>query len=147
MLTRQSLCCIISIIGIIPILNGENMSKQKALVYDIICNSPRHMNASEIYDLAKEKLPNISFGTVYRNLNVLVQDGDIMRIAIDKCPDRFDKNPMAHHHMICTKCGNVIDVFKDDSNDIREIEEHMGAQITEYIISMKCICKQCLQMD
>lgn len=121
------------------------MSKQKTLVYEIINNSCKHMDASEIYELAKKRIPNISFGTVYRNLNVLVQDGDIMRIAVDKCPDRFDRNTKAHHHMICTKCGDIMDVFKDDTTDVCRIESETGAKITEYVIYIKCICNKCLE--
>ena len=65
------------------------MTKQKKLVLSIAENSNAHLTAEEIFILAKKEMPNIALGTVYRNLNILVEEGLLNRIAIAGRPDKL----------------------------------------------------------
>ena len=89
-------------------------TKQRNLILEIINNSTVHLIAEDIYKLAREKIPNISLGTVYRNLNFLLDQGSIRKIKINSI-DHFDNVKKFHNHFICTKCNTIYDVFEKES--------------------------------
>ena len=72
-----------------------------------------HPTADEIYRKLRESFPQLSLGTVYRNLNAFAQRGDILRVTILDGGDRYDFRTDKHEHMLCEKCGQVIDVEAD----------------------------------
>ena len=86
-------------------------TKQNTLILDIVNNSYNHPTAYDIYLICKNKIPNISLGTVYRNLNNLVESGKILRIKMPNNIDRYDKIYNKHAHFICIKCNKIIDIF------------------------------------
>lgn len=86
------------------------ITKQKQLVYEIIYLSDKHPTAMMVYEKALLKMPHISLGTVYRNINMLVDEGKIIRIKMPDGIDRFDKC-LSHAHFICNNCSKVIDVY------------------------------------
>ena len=65
------------------------MSKQKKLITEILAASYAHPTASQIFEEARKRMPNIALGTVYRNLGVLVDEGTIVRLSVTGLPDRF----------------------------------------------------------
>lgn len=107
-------------------------SKQSEEVLNTVLNSNNHPDAKEIYEIVKLKIPNVSLGTVYRNLNTLAKEGLIRKIELDDGNDRFDKTLCQHNHLKCTKCGKVIDITpKLDQKEIKEIERKTGFKITD----------------
>lgn len=116
-------------------------TKQKDLILNIVNKSFIHPTANFIYKECQKELPNISLGTVYRNLNNLVNIGEIRRIKMPNNIDRFDKLGNYHSHFICYNCSSVIDL--NSSNYIKE-KTINGNQILDYEISFKGICKKCL---
>ena len=87
-------------------------SIQRNLVYDIIQVSCDHPTADMVYLRAKQTMPKISLGTVYRNLNELVELGKILRINVPGDSDRFDKMLVKHSHFFCEKCKSILDIKK-----------------------------------
>ena len=81
-------------------------TRQKKLIYDIIVNSYAHPTALQIYKEAINVIPDISLGTVYRNLNMLVDNDSIVRIKMPDGIDRYDKC-LEHAHIICSNCGHT----------------------------------------
>lgn len=116
-------------------------SKQKDLILEIINNSYNHPTAYMIYQKCKEKIPNISLGTVYRNLNNLVNDLKIKRIKMPDNIDRYDRINNFHAHFMCFNCKEIYDLeFKDNF-----FQENLnGNKVLDYEISFKGICKKCL---
>ncbi len=115
-------------------------SKQRSLILDIINNSCDHLNVDEIYNIARSKLDNISLGTVYRNINQLVDDNKIIRIKTNEGLDRFDNTKVKHHHFICEKCHKIIDVYDKVNLNINDIN---GNIVKDYEIKFKGICSDC----
>jgi len=115
-------------------------TKQKNLIYSIINNSNCHYDAYHIYELCREEIPNISLGTVYRNLSNLVYEGKIIKIKVNGF-DRYDKN-IRHAHFICNYCGDIIDIFEDFINCKENINENL---VMDYEIKFKGICKKCIE--
>lgn len=114
-------------------------TKQNSLIFQIVDNSYNHLDAYSIYELCKREIPNISLGTVYRNLSNLVIGNKIRRIKIDSIY-RYDRN-VKHNHFVCKKCGSIIDVFDDGFSDIKTID---GNIVDDYEIKYKGICKKCM---
>ncbi len=86
-------------------------TKQQKLILKIINESFSHPTAYDIYIECRKNIPNISLGTVYRNLNILVSEFKIKRLKMPDNVDRFDKM-LKHSHFVCIKCYKVIDVFQ-----------------------------------
>lgn len=80
----------------------KNMIKEALRLLD-------HPAAAEVYEEIRKSYPQISLGTVYRNLNAMSDGGEIMRLSFSGTPDRFDRNPQEHYHIVCSRCGRISD--------------------------------------
>ena len=85
-----------------------NFSRQREIIYEQVRNFPVHPTAEEVYRALKNDNPNLSLGTVYRNLNQLSEAGMLLKIPIADGSDRFDGRADRHYHMICEKCGRAL---------------------------------------
>ena len=103
----------------------KNHSRQREAILDILKKSYSHPTADEIYNDVKIELPNISLGTVYRNLDELVKSGIIKKIPTTS-KDRFDYMKSNHCHAICSECGHVHDIEINFNSD--EIMNEIFAQ-------------------
>ena len=81
------------------------MTRQRQLIYNIITAAPEHRTAEEIYDLARAEMPTLARGTVYRNLGLLVQSGQIRKLEMPDAPARYDRECRPHPHLVCQVCG------------------------------------------
>lgn len=123
----------------------NNYSKQREIVLEILKNTKVHPTVDEIYQEALKKESKISRSTIYRNINVLVENGTIKRITIPNKPDRYDYFGQIHHHAVCTECGKVYD-FQYDF-DIETIEKKIKKQINVDFsvenVKLVGICENC----
>lgn len=124
------------------------VTKQKELIYATVMNSCDHPTAETVFERVRKQLPKVSLGTVYRNLAILAENGDIKRIVVPNLPDRFDKTVAHHSHFYCRKCGKVFDVDFDNVQQlIDDASEKLGV-ITENIdVIFAGICKDCINKD
>ena len=107
------------IIIIVIITDNENKggakvrySRQRELITDIIKNRKDHPTADMIYESARELEPNISLGTVYRNLKLLSDENVIITLETEDKRLHYDGDTSRHSHFICSTCGKIIDLFK-----------------------------------
>ena len=84
-------------------------------------------------------MPKIALGTVYRNLNSLVENNKIIRIKMKDNIDRFDKN-IKHSHIICNKCGKIDDVFINYFDKLPKVNNY---DVMNYELIFKGICNKC----
>lgn len=121
-------------------------SLQRNLVYDIVMSSCDHPTAETIHLRAKNLMPKISLGTVYRNLNELVELNKVLRITVPGDSDRFDKTLYPHAHLFCTCCLNLLDLQEPNLLDwINQLEKNNQAKILSSDISFHGICSSCQQ--
>ncbi len=123
---------------------NRKFSRQRELIYNQVKNYPVHPTADEVYTALRKEHPNLSMGTVYRNLNLLSETGMLIKIHIDNSPERFDARTDSHCHMLCERCGRVFDIECEAPEGIEErIHEKHGHIITEVSLSFKGICGGC----
>lgn len=121
-------------------------SRQREAIREFVINSKEHPTADMVYVKMKEIYPNISLGTVYRNLALLVDLGEISKIAMGNGPDRFDCHVSQHSHFICSKCHNIYDIDSDNFEEIRKkAEKNLDGVITEQMTNFYGICGKCLK--
>ena len=117
---------------------------QKELVRNAIYEMKRHVTANEVYEFIKEAYPTIGKGTVYRNLDILVEEGALRKVEIPDGPNRFDCTLKNHYHVRCERCGGVYDVDMDEIPDLLErIHSTHGMKFLDYDILFKGICPAC----
>ena len=117
---------------------------QRQLVIAAVRFLANHPTAEEVYDRITMEYPDISKGTVYRNLNSLVESGLLNKVSVPSGADRFDHLCHDHCHVKCEKCGRVFDV---DMEYITGLEKHIhdrhGFLFTGYDILFRGICPDC----
>ena len=118
------------------------MTKQKKLILSIVEESQRHPSAEEIFFEAKESMPNIALGTVYRNLNLLVEEGAIRKIHLSGGSDRYDTAVKPHDHLICEKCGQIKDIFPESV--VQAVSKSAGYPISRYELNAYFVCEECI---
>ena len=117
------------------------MTKQRAVIMEVIRSDMCHHTADEIFTLAKERLPGISRATVYNNLKVLENEKLIRRITGDSLSDRYDNSYIPHGHLICEECGAVKDFNLSDFDSM--ISEAIGSEFSSYELKVRYICEAC----
>lgn len=99
-------------------------SRQRESILQYLRSTKCHPTAEMIYQNIQADNPNISLGTVYRNLTQLTKLGKIRKITALSGPDRFDGNMYPHYHFVCRTCGNVLDLEMDSLAHINLLAAH-----------------------
>lgn len=120
-------------------------TKQRELILDIVRHAHTHPAAEEVYHQAKRKLKTISLGTVYRNLNFLVEEGLIREVQFPGSVSRYDGMLDPHEHFVCTKCGSVTDIPSTlKKKDLAKPQEMIGSgTIQSYRLDYYGLCENC----
>ncbi len=119
-------------------------SKQRDLILKIVRSTRCHPGADWIYSEARKELPNISLGTIYRNLNLLVQEGKIQELILNNNNKRYDGDLRHHYHVTCLHCNEIKDVpHMSPRADSDEIENLTGYQILSHRLEFTGFCPEC----
>ena len=120
-------------------------SRQREAVCLFLKDRTDHPTAETIYDGLRTDFPNISLGTVYRNLSLLSEMGQIQRISGDNC-DRYDPNPAPHYHVQCDVCGCVEDLPMTSMDSLNQLAQaHLGGTVRSHTLMFHGTCSHCLQ--
>ena len=123
----------------------ERKSKQRDAIINELCSRYDHPTAMELYLSVREVIPNLSLGTLYRNLSQLEESGMVMRIP-DGANDRFDGNAKPHVHFKCTSCGKVYDLMSFKNDSITFSDDIIG-EVTNYSLMAFGSCKHCNKLN
>ncbi|MEJ6950949.1 Fur family transcriptional regulator [Natronospora cellulosivora (SeqCode)] len=122
----------------------HRMTKQRKLILDVLRNTNIHPTADWIYEQVRKDIPNISLGTVYRNLNLLADMGKISVLDFGSSYSRFDGNPDNHYHFSCNNCENVYDLDIPIGKIInQEIAKKKGFQVENHRLEFYGLCPSC----
>ena len=121
-------------------------SKQRDMIKDFLMSRKDHPTADVVYMNVRLQQPNISLGTVYRNLTLLADIGEIQRLRLGDGVDHFDADISEHYHFICNDCGGVIDLEMDSISTItdvaqRKFDGHIAGHVTHFYGS----CSHCIK--
>ncbi len=97
------------------------MTKQRKVILEELSKVCSHPTADEVYSMVRERLPHISLGTVYRNLDLLAEGKQILKLESAGSTRRYDAKITPHSHIRCVSCGSISDV---DSIDIPKVMSH-----------------------
>jgi Fur family peroxide stress response transcriptional regulator len=115
---------------------------QRDLVLEAVCHG-NHLSAREIFELISAK-KRVSFGTVYRNLQILEEEGEIATIKTDPELLRYDRRRDRHHHLRCTQCGKVFDMpvpYRPEFDT--EAAQKSGFTVDSHAITFEGLCGDC----
>jgi len=131
----------------------ENMNKntrqtrQKRVILVELRKVTSHPTADEVYQMARKKIPNISLGTVYRNLEQLSEQGKIRKLELAGSQMRFDGRAYSHHHVSCVRCSRVDDVISVRGNPGSIDVEAGGYQVLGHRIEFYGVCPSCQKKE
>lgn len=121
-------------------------SRQRELIKDFLMGRCDHPTADIVYMNVRQQIPNISLGTIYRNLTLLADRGDIQRLRLGDGTDHFDADISPHYHFICSECGCVQDLQMDSIDDILDAaRENFNGQIAGHMTYFYGTCDRCSQ--
>lgn len=120
------------------------MTPQRRVILEELGKVTSHPSADEVYVLARERLPHISLGTVYRDLDLLAECGLIQRLELRGQQRRYDGNPQEHLHIRCNACGRVGDLAGCPEVNISvEPLDASGFAVTGHRLEFTGICPEC----
>lgn len=121
-------------------------SRQRDTVLRVLRGTKSHPTADWIYEQVKREIPNVSLGTVYRNLRMLKEASEIIELDFGAAQSRFDGNPEPHYHFVCLSCGRVLDVDMPVKRGLdEEARESSGHQVLGHRLEFYGTCSRCLE--
>ena len=122
------------------------LTTQRQIILEELAKVKTHPTASELYDMVRKKLPRIGLGTVYRNLEIMAENGIIQKIKVGGTQKRFDATTEPHYHIRCSECGKVDDIempfMEELANTATQNSEY---QILGHNVEFTGICVDCQQ--
>lgn len=129
-------------------VRGLRVTRQRLEVFRALISSVSHPGAETVWQAVRHVLPNISLDTVYRTLGALEEAGLVMRVGMSN-QARFDGHLEPHHHFICTRCGEVYDMFLPPGETA--LQAPKGAEqfgkVMKVQLQLRGICTRCLQKE
>lgn len=122
--------------------NERRSTRQLEAVWDAVKDEASHPTADQVYEKVRAVIPNISLGTVYRNLQKLVAQGRLQVLTLGRM-QRFDPMVKGHDHFICEKCGRVYDAFVKPKKILSSYLPHEGFTVTSHQLSLYGTCHEC----
>lgn len=120
-----------------------SITAQRRIVFEILIQTRKHPTADQVYEMAIERLPDISRASVYRILETFVHYRIIRKIEHPGVAVRYD-GKFCHHHLICSECGVIEDYPEEDDSPLKHpIFVPSGFKIDNYSITFHGICKKC----
>ncbi len=120
------------------------MTHQREIILSELEKSLNHPTADELYLRVKQLLPHISLATVYRNLEILSQEGLIQKLAVSGRQKRFDRNLTKHHHIYCVECHRIDNLTDEVVKDFTlSANQRKGYAVTGFRVEFFGLCPQC----
>ena len=119
-------------------------SRQRQEIKNFLMSRKDHPTADVVYMNVRQQYPNISLGTVYRNLTLLADMGEITRLHLGDGVDHYDADTSPHYHFVCSKCGQVMDLHMNNIDSIVDIAGmNFNGEIQGHITYFYGICGNC----
>lgn len=130
-------------------MRTQNYSRKRQAIYELMLSTDTHPSAEWIYNSLKPDFPDLSLGTVYRNLKLLEGNGSVKSVAVVDGCERYDARVSPHSHFICKKCGRILDIFFTENMPdlVPDMVRHAALQgvkeIESYSLTFYGECDEC----
>ena len=126
-------------------MSGKRYSRQRELIYEAVRASKEHPTAEMVYGWLRPENPNLSLGTVYRNLHQLSDEGALVRMPFPV--ERYDGELTPHSHFRCKTCGRVMDIAHpyDGGLDASAKEALQGFRVDGHDLVFSGLCPECME--
>ena len=125
-----------------------NYSRQREAIINNLSRRHDHPTAEMIYEEVRREYPQISLGTVYRNLNVLTETGQVARLDTGDGIDHFDALTIPHYHYVCRKCGMISDIDMPVSRSLNErVQKYVKGTVESSTAIFYGTCEECRKAD
>ena len=119
-------------------------SRQRNRILELLRSTGNHPTADWLYERLKKEFPQLSLGTVYRNLSHLIDQGLVKKIHFGSTFDRFEANVEPHYHLICESCGKILDFEMPIYNDLNEQAKKLTTfTIRHHKLEFFGMCEMC----
>src|SRR4051812_42879573 len=123
---------------------GVRITPQRHAILEYLINSMSHPTADEIYKALEGKFPNMSVATVYNNLRVFKEVGLVKELTYGDSSSRFDYSSSDHYHIICEKCGKIVDFHYPGLDEVEHLASHVaGFKVTLHRMEIYGDCAAC----
>ena len=122
---------------------AKRYSRQRELIFQTLCETTEHPTADMVYQWLKPTNPQLSLGTVYRNLNLLAEEGKITRMPFPV--ERYDAWTDPHPHFQCRCCGQVCDLDLPYDAKLDEKVNAMGHEVEQHVVLFTGVCSNCTE--
>lgn len=120
-------------------------SRQRERILQLLQGTGTHPRAHWLYDKLRDEFPDLSVGTVYRNLGILAEQGLIRRLDFGSTFDRFEANTSPHYHFVCKECGAIMDLELDVDESLNALVNRKTPHVAEqHDIQFHGTCADCL---
>ena len=121
----------------------KNFSNKRNAILNTICSTTCHPSAKWVYNELKDDYPDLSLGTVYRNISMFKKEGTIISVANVNGEERIDGNVTPHAHFTCNECGNIYDIFNEELTAVDNVLCGEGFHIDGKSITYYGKCNKC----
>lgn len=121
---------------------GLKLTPQRLAIFDYLDGNRSHPSAEDIFKAVSVKFPTMSFATVYNTIEALKISGNVMELTIDGDKKRFDPNVDPHHHLMCVKCKQILDIMGFDAIELPDVYK-CGFDILGSQAGFYGVCPQC----
>jgi Fur family transcriptional regulator, peroxide stress response regulator len=122
----------------------RRVTRQKEAILRILSNTSSHPTADQIYVEVKKEIPSISKGTVYRNLKILQESGEITELVLNSALGRYEVKQKNHYHFRCERCARVIDLDIPVERGLdRKVALRTGLKISGHQLEFRGVCRDC----
>jgi Fe2+ or Zn2+ uptake regulation protein len=119
-------------------------SKQREAIVRVLKGTKSHPTADWVYEQVRKEIPSISLGTVYRNLKMMKEQGEILELGSAGGLGRFDGNSHNHYHFRCDRCGRVYDIDEPIDRTIdQRVAERTGFKVSHHRLEFRGLCNDC----
>ena len=122
---------------------GLKVTPQRQAIFRVLHGETTHPTAESVYAAVSTSMPTISLRTVYQTLNDLAAMGEVHALDLGTGSARFDPNLDSHHHLVCDRCGRVVDVYADASEVRVPGTQRHGFTIKSTEVVFRGLCPDC----
>ena len=127
----------------------ENFSRKREAILCALRDTDAHPTAEWVYRRLKPLYPDLSLGTVYRNLGRFTETGQAASLGVIGGHERFDGDTSPHAHLICENCGAVVDVYDalPEAGELESISKRSGCRVESASVTFRGLCRDCLDKE